>query len=190
LSGSGWNASEELSGGELVNDFLVLVSVGSAGSDFLGPWLTVLGISSGLFGFLDLLLVEFNVVVGEVPCAERVGINLDDSVLNEGLGTDQLIVSGVVDGIDDSALLGDGFGTPWEVTVIESKSSGLDVSTTSSNLDGSLFSDFGGRRDSSHLELSLFLMDGHATTGSSSLLSGVSSNTHTFLINNKIKNCI
>ena len=67
LAGAGGNASEELSGSELINDLLVLVGVGGAGGDFLGPSFAVLGFSAGLFGVLDLLLVELNVVVSEVP---------------------------------------------------------------------------------------------------------------------------
>ena len=71
--------------------------------------------------------------------------------------------------------------------MIDFESSSLDVSTTSSDLNGTLLSDFGVSGNSTHLELSLFLMDGHATTGCSSLLSGISGNGHSFLINNKIR---
>ena len=49
-----------------------------------------------------------------VYLSEWSAIDGDDGALDEGLGSDQLVVRGVVDNVDDSALSGDGLGSPGE----------------------------------------------------------------------------
>ncbi len=46
--------------------------------------------------------------MGLVPLSERCGVDHDDSVLDDGLGTYQFIVGGVVDDVNDTGLAGDG----------------------------------------------------------------------------------
>src|SRR5690554_1358057 len=73
-------------------------------------------------------------VVSLVPLAERGGINLDDGVLDQGTGTDQLVVRGVVDNGNDTGLARDGFGTPREVTRVQTHGTELAVTTTGTDL--------------------------------------------------------
>ena len=56
-----------------------------------------------------------------VPLTERRGVDGDDGVLDEGLGSDQLVVAGVVDGVDDTRLASDRLGSPREVTGVQSE---------------------------------------------------------------------
>ena len=50
------------------------------------------------------------------PLTERRGIDRDDGVLDERLGSDQLVVASVVDGIDDTRLTSDSLRPPREVS--------------------------------------------------------------------------
>lgn len=54
----------------------------------------------------------------------------------------------------------------------------LHVLSAASDQDDALLTDFGAGSDSSHFELSFLLVDRHATTGRSPLLSGVPRDTH------------
>ena len=59
-------------------------------------------------------------IVRFVPLTERRGVDGDDGVLDEGLGSDQLVVAGVVDGVDDTRLASDRLGSPREVAGVQS----------------------------------------------------------------------
>jgi hypothetical protein len=54
--------------------------------------------------------------VGFEPLTERSGINFDNAALDKCVGTDQLVVGGVVLDGDDTALAGNVLRTPGEVT--------------------------------------------------------------------------
>lgn len=73
-------------------------------------------------------------IVGLVPLPERGGVDHDNGVLDDGLGAHQLIVSSVVDNVDDTGFAGDGLGAPGKVTGVQTKGTVLLV--TSSNSDG------------------------------------------------------
>ena len=137
-----------------------------------------LGLSSAL---LD---ADLNTVVGLVPVLEGMGIDENDGSLDEGLGTDKLIVSRIVEDINDAGLARLGLGTPGEVSVVELESAVLHVFAATSDKNDALLTDFGVAGNSSHFELSFLLMNGHTSTGRSPLLSGVPSDTHRNLINN------
>jgi hypothetical protein len=145
----------------------------------------MLGFLTGLVGLLHLLLVQLNVVVLEIPLTERSCVDFDDGVLDQSLGTDELIVRRVVQNVNDAGLVRLGFGTPREVTVIKFECAVLHVLATTSDKNDALLTDFGVAGDSSHFELSFLLVDRHATTSRSPLLSGVPRDTHSILINNK-----
>jgi len=89
----------------------------------------LLDFSSGGFG--DLLLTEFNAVVSQVPLSERSTIDLDDGALDQSVGSDQFVVGGVVDDLEDLSLSGDLFRRPGEVTGVELE--GLELVVTTSN---------------------------------------------------------
>jgi len=108
LSRAGGNAGEQLVGVELVSKLLIDLALGAAMlEDSLDVAGALLG-GTGFVGLFNFLLVKLNVVVLEVPLAEGGRVNLDDAVLDEGLGADKLVVGGVVDDIDNSGFLGDG----------------------------------------------------------------------------------
>jgi hypothetical protein len=59
-----------------------------------------------------LLTGKRDTVVSLVPLTERSGINLDNAALDKGVGTDQLVVGGIVDDTSNTGLASNGFGTP------------------------------------------------------------------------------
>ena len=66
-----------------------------------------------LLGQLGVLLASEGLgVVGLVPLTEGSRIDGDDGALDQGLGTDQLVVGGVVDDVNDTDLAGGGLGSP------------------------------------------------------------------------------
>ena len=68
--------------------------------------------------------------MGLVPLPEGSGIDLNNGGAGQGVGTDELVVGGVVDDTDDTGLLGDALGTPGEVTGIETEGAELAVAAT------------------------------------------------------------
>ena len=178
LTGAGRNAREQLSGSELVDQLLVSAQRFLALVDLLLVFLAMLDLGAGLIGLLNLLLVQLNVIVLEIPLTERSGIDLDNGVLDEGLGTDQLIVRRVVKNVNYAGFVTLRFGAPREVSVVELECTVLHVLATASDKDDALLTDFGAARHSSHFELSLLLVDRHPASSRSPLLSGVPRDTH------------
>jgi hypothetical protein len=84
---------------------------------------------SVLLGCL-LLLANFNAIVLAVPCAERSGIHLDDRILHQSLSTNQLIVRGVVDHIQNSGLARHSLRAPREIASVQTQRPELGVPTT------------------------------------------------------------
>ena len=107
LSGSGVDDGVESLLGELVGDFgvddSILLSVVYSGNGSLG------------FSLLDLYILgslpggEVDSVLVGIPLSEGSGVDLDDAVLDEGLGSDELVVGGIVDDVDYSGFTGDSF---------------------------------------------------------------------------------
>lgn len=90
-------------------------------SDVLSPFDSRLGVSAllgnlsggggglilnggGVLSGNGLLLAKFNIVVLNVPLLERSSINLDNCVFDKSLGSDELVVGGVVENIQNSGL--------------------------------------------------------------------------------------
>jgi hypothetical protein len=111
-------------------------------------------------------------------------IDEDDSIFDDGLGSDELIIGGVVENIKNLGLSGAVLWLPGEVTVIESEGSEFVVTTSNSDSSNGLLVSVVGKlgvgRWPSTLEESLLLVDGHSTTRQSSLMSWISRNTHRF----------
>ena len=170
LAGSGGDAGKQSTSVELVSD------VGVDGSAFLSSLVNsenVLGsllLLLVLLAFLDLSLSELDVVVLDVELLEGGGIDLDDGVLDESLGSHELVVGGVVDDVQDSRLCREGFGAPGEVTSIEAEGSVLEVASSSSDDSGLFSSQLGVGGLSAHFKLPLLVMHGHATSGSPPLV--------------------
>ena len=58
------------------------------------------------------------------------GVNDDNGVLDEGLGSDPLVVGGVVHHVNDPGLAGDALGPPGEVPLVQTQSAVLLVACT------------------------------------------------------------
>ena len=56
-----------------------------------------------------------------VPLSEWGGINLDYSALHNSLGSHQLVVTGIVDNVNQPGLSGDGFKIDCRVTYVKRK---------------------------------------------------------------------
>lgn len=164
LSWAGGNAGEQVVGVELVGelgvDFTVGLSVLHGGFYMAGPLL----ISAGLIRFFNLLLVKLNVVVLKVPLSEWGSIDSNDSVLNKGLSAHKFVIGSVVDNIENAGLATDAFGAPGESAGVDAESAVLEVATTTADERDLLGTKLGVCGHPSHLELSLFLVHGHATT--------------------------
>jgi hypothetical protein len=81
--------------------------------------------------------------VGLVPLTERSGIDLDNSRLGQGVGTDELVVGRVVGDTDDTGLAGDTLGAPGEVAGVETEGTELAVTTTGAHEMDTLGTDTG-----------------------------------------------
>lgn len=131
----------------------------------------VSGLLDFSLAFNDLLLAEFNTVVSGVPLSEGSGVDLDDSTLDQSVGSDEFVVGGVIDDHDDLGLSGDLFRSPGEVTSIKSEGLEFVVSSSNSVSSDGLFADLGEGGRTTRFVLLLLLVDGHTTTGKSSLVS-------------------
>ena len=166
LAGSRADSSQESSGLELLGKSLLEDSLGVSGSHLsldVARLLHGLSLNGGGTG----LLGQVNTVVLHVPLSERSGIDLNNGVLGQGLGTDQLLVGSVVNSIQDSGLVGSVLTGPDEVTGVQSHGAELHVTTSASNGMDSLVSDLSVSSGSAELELSLLLVNVSSTTRSS-----------------------
>ena len=72
----------------------------------------MLSFCAGLIRLLNFLLVQLNVVVLEIPLTERGSIDFHNSVLDESLSTDKLVVGCIVNDINNAGLAGLGLTSP------------------------------------------------------------------------------
>jgi len=124
-----------------------------------------------------LLDANLDTVVGLVPGLEGVGVDHDDRALDEGLGTDQLVVGRVVHDIEDTDLAGADFGSPRKVSGVEAQRSELGVSSTAADLVDAGLADLGHGGGSAHVVLSLLAKLGAASSGFPALVSSFASDT-------------
>ena len=94
----------------IYNSFLVTES--KLGKDILALLLDLNSLSSAL------LLTEGRAVVLQVPLLEGGRVNLDNTVLDKGVGSDKVIVTGIVDNVNYLCLPGGTHGLPVEVTLV------------------------------------------------------------------------
>ena len=137
-----------------------------------------------------------------VPLPEGGGIDFDNGALDQGLGSEQLVVGGVVDlsypkqnqaisqpilfcsfllhdthNVDDSSLPGAVLGSPGEVTRVQSHGSVLDVSTSDSDLVNPLGTQLGHGGLTTQLELSLLSVLSPSGTRCRALVARIPGNT-------------
>lgn len=154
LSGPRGDLGVETSAGHLVVDGVLegasLLPGGHLPLDVGGLLLVLL-----LGGRSSLLDANLDTVVGLVPRLEGVGVDEDDGTLHESLGTDQLVVGGIVDHVEDTDLARAHLGTPGEVTGVEAEGAELLVASAGANLGDALLADLGHGGGAAHLELAL-----------------------------------
>lgn len=166
LSRSAGDLGQETTGGELsVQSTLersVLLSLLQLGLD-LGR------LSGKVHVFLDdltssLLDTDLDAVVGLVPGLEGVGVDEDNGSLDEGLGTDQLVVGGIVGDVENTDLAGADFRSPGEVSSVQSEGPELLVASPAADLVDAGLPDLGHGGWSTHFELSLLSVFGPTTS--------------------------
>lgn len=79
-----------------------------------------------------LLATQRQQVVSFVELFEGRSIDGDDAVLHQSLGTDQLIVGGVVNNVENASLASGSLRSPCEVAGFQTESTELAISTASS----------------------------------------------------------
>ena len=106
--------------------------------------------------------------------SEGSSVNNNNGVLDQGLGSDQLVVGGVVDNVDDSGLAGDGLAAPGEVSLIQPESTVLLVSSTDTEGVDPLRGQLGHGGGSGQLELPLLADGSPLASGSAALMPVIS----------------
>lgn len=139
----------------------------------------VLNVEVELLGLLVRLDSE---VFLDEEILERSSIDFNDGVLDKGVGSDEFRIRWMESNRDDFGLVDSSLRLPNEVSSIESKSSVLMVTSSNSNLSDSFFADFGGSHWSSFLVSSFLLVDWHNSSGVSSFVSRISTNSHLVLV--------
>ena len=134
-----------------------------------------------------------------VPLSERSGINFDDGTLDQGLGSEQLVVGRVVNleqakgsasrsevdpeedscthDVDDPGLPGNVLRSPSEVTRVQSHSPVLGVSSSDTDLVNPLGTQLGHGGLTTQLKLSLLPVLSPSGTGGRALVARITSNT-------------
>jgi hypothetical protein len=162
----------------LLEGALNLARSGEALSLLLLDRLGLLDLLNGLALLQLTTAAERLTVVGLVPLTERSGIDLDNSRLGEGVGTDELVVGRVVGDNDDTGLAGDTLRGPGEVTRVETEGTVLVVATAGADGMDALGADTGVRRLAARLEGSLLPVVGSLGTRVGALVPRVSGDTH------------
>ena len=109
--------------------------------------------------------------MGQIPLFEGGRIDLDNAVLHQGLRSDQFVIGGVVDNIKNFGFLGDSLRSPVEVPLIDSQGSEFVIAASNTESAHSFFAQFGRSLRSSALIKSLLLVDRHAPSGKTTLVS-------------------
>ena len=156
---------------------LVDVELASTGD---GALLGLLGLGDGTLTALLGGRVNVDAVVLGVPELEGGGVDGDDGVLDEGLGTDQLVGGGVVDDVEDTGGLGDGFGAPGEGATVEAEGAGLLVATAGADGVDTAGAELGVGGEAAHFVLSALAADGGLTTGDLTLVEARADDTHDY----------
>jgi hypothetical protein len=113
LAGAGRDDSVQTTGLELLlNGVLDLARGLQALRLLLGDCVGLLLVLLLLTGLGLPPAAEGSTVVCLVPLSEWSSIDLDDGGAGQGVGTDELVVGGVVDDTDDTGLLGDALRAP------------------------------------------------------------------------------
>merc|ERR1719356_1798304 len=172
LSGTGGDSGQHTTSHELISQSLLDLGVPLSLLVLLLGLLGPLLVKDGLLGVCQLgalLTSQGKSVVGLIPLSEGSSINNNNGVLDQGLGSDQLMVGSIVDHVDDPGLAGDCLAAPGEVTLVQSESAILLVSSTDTESVDPLWSQLGHGSWAGQLELPL-LADGSPLASSGATL--------------------
>jgi len=143
---------------------VLLLSLSATALQLVDGSLLLLG--KGVVLFTPKSLSVVRLVVG----SEGSSIKHDDGTLDERLGSDQLVTGRVVDDVDDTTGSRDALGSPTKVSVVETQSSELLVTTHASDRVYTLRLDLGVGSWSSEFELSLLVHLWFSATGLSAFV--------------------
>ena len=125
-------------------------------------------------------LTNVDSVMVEIPSYKWRSINLNNAVLHQCFGSDQFVIGGIVNDVENSGFSCYSFRSPVEVTFFDSKGSEFEVSSSHSDPSYSCFIIdqlcVGNR--SSLLKGSFLFVNWHAPTCQSSLVPWISRYTH------------
>merc|ERR1719232_921119 len=125
-----------------------------------------------------LFVAEGKGVMGLIPLTERSGVNDDNGVLDQGLGTNQLIVGSVVDNIDDTGLTGHSLAAPGKVALVEAQGAIFLVASSAAEGVDPLGSQLGHSGGAAELELPLLADGGTLATSGAALMPMITRDTH------------
>lgn len=175
LAGSAGDLGKETAGAELVVEGGLEGAVLLPGGELA---LDVVGLLGGLnVGGLALLDADLGAVVGLVPLLEGVGVDEDDGALDEGLGTDELVVGGVVGDVEDADLAGADLGAPGEVAGVKAEGAELEVAAAAADGVDATLADLGRGGGAAHFELPLLAVLLTAAAGFAALVPSLACDT-------------
>ena len=102
----------EAAGVELISELLVNDTVLVESFDLALDGAALFPSFTSFIRFFNLLLVQLNVVLLEVPLSEGGGVDQHNGVLHEGLRANELVVGGVVGAVQNTGLGSHGLRTP------------------------------------------------------------------------------
>ena len=117
-------------------------------------------------------------IVEPLPLSEGSSIDNNDGVLDQSLGSDELIVGCVVDYINDPGLPGDGLTRPGEVSLVQPQSAVLLVAASHPQGVDPLGSHLGHGSRPGQLELPLLADGSLLATSGAALMPVISRDTH------------
>jgi hypothetical protein len=139
LPGSGGNASKQPAAGELVLQLRVKLladlPLSSLCQYMRALFLLLLDLNSFLVLLHSglLLFADFKTVMLAVPGTERNSVNLDDGILHQGLGADELIVGRIVHHIQNSCLTSHSIKAPQEIASVQTQRPELGIPSPNSD---------------------------------------------------------
>ena len=128
--------------------------------------------------FLALFDADFDSVMAFKPGLEWIGVDLDDASFDDSLGSQKLVVRGVISDIQDTSFASAYFRSPREISRIKRQSPLLDISTAASDERDLLSAQLGVGWLSTELKLALLLVDLALATGVSLLVSSTATDSH------------
>ena len=124
------------------------------------------------------LLGELNAVVLEVPLTEGGSVDLDDGVAHKSVGTDELVVGGVVHNVEDAGAGGNTLSGPGEVAGLEAEGTTLDEAVPAADEVDDLGADTSHGGLAADLVLPLLAVGFALATGRAVLVNGVTGDGH------------